>query len=297
MGRGQTQARWTIVFATVLAGVALSVAAVAYACTPGSSVTLDQEAGVAGSNVDGAAEGFNSGAVAQPVEIRFNSLDGPVVWSGVPNSAGKVLFSFRVPEVEPGTYTVVATQSPGAGVTTNVIAPTARASFEVQAAAAAPPVPAPGSVVQPAAPAAQAAPSAKPTTQRRPASRRPAPAAEDAPVAPAAVTQPAAAIQPALARSSERQAPSRSRRPAAIRPGTTSVAASAPRDAAGISSAVPPSQRRAVVAPADGSGSSNVPTILALAMLGLGCVLSLGAGGLVLAGRRSEKTAPAEAIR
>lgn len=310
MGRRQTQARWTIMFATMLAGASLSVAAVAYACSPGSSITLDQQAGVAGSKVDGAAEGFLSGASARPVEIRFNSLEGRVVWSGVPNSAGKALFSFKVPELQPGTYTIVATQLSAAGVATDA-ATTARASFKLQAPTAVPAVPAPAGVVQPASrpargsaspkrspqssqrPAATKRPAQRPAAPQRPA-QRPA-ATKIAPVAPAAATQPAAAVQPKPAGPAGRAAPPPSRQPAASRPGSGSAAAPAPRDAVGISGAVPPSQRQAMTSPASGIDSSNFPTILALAMLGLGCVLSLGAGGLVLAGRRSEKTAPAPA--
>lgn len=310
MGRtSHRQRRWIAIAASVMAGVALSVAATAFACTIAATVKLDQETGIVGSTVTGTGKNFDGTAIAKPVEVRFDSLDGPVIWSGVANSVGNIVFSFKAPEVAPGTYTVVVTQRNPTNENFRNGTP-ARATFTVQAAPAAIVPVSPQTTkptTQPQAPArhpAQAraqrpASRDRSTTRPAPAAVRPAPASVPSrSVAPASVPSrsvaPASAAQPARSpsRSASRGAQGRSGQAAPSRLATRSE----PHNAA-VASAPQSSRRSVMVSPAAGAGSSGLPTLVALIMLGIGCVLSLGATGLVLASRRSEKVAPAEAGR
>lgn len=127
--RNTTSHRGALLLTGVL-GFLLALATIAYACAP--QATLDIEGGsanppqgdgtaggfAAGQEVDGAGHGFTPGA---PVEIRFDQLDGPVLWSGTAGTEGTFSFSFEVPDVEPGHYVILGDQKTWSGDPARVV--------------------------------------------------------------------------------------------------------------------------------------------------------------------------------
>ena len=257
--------------------VPLIAASIAYACGALASLSVSSASADAGSTITGVGKGFSNshgGAPsAEPVVIHFNSRTGPVLWSGRPDSNGVVEFSFTVPKVEPGSYTLIATQTNADGEP----APgtPARASFTVtgQATAVAAPIEAaaPEQATTPAPAAAPAAPAATPRVRVAPAARTTAAAA------PAAVAAPA-------------PAPVVEATPAPV----AAPVPAAPAPAVPEATPAPAPARRSVMVSMSG-GSDGSPA-LAIALVGVGLVLALGASALVLAGRRDSK-APARARR
>lgn len=247
----------------------------AYACVSLATLSLQTTNGTVGTTVTGTGKGFSGmmGAVSTnvpaqpaPVEIHFGARSGPVVWTGLPDGAGQIAFSFQVPASEPGQVVVFATQYTPTGAA--VSGTPARATFTVDAPPAAP-APTQAAVVEPepavAAPAPAAAPVAAPA---------PAPRVRVATNAPAAT--PAAAPAPA---------------PAAATATPEIATPSAP--VADTIAAPTPARRSVMVSMATESDDSPA---LAIALVGVGLVLALGASALVLAGRRESKV-PAGARR
>lgn len=274
----QTKRRPLYLAAFSAVAVPLLAASIAYACGALASLTVQPHQGDAGAVVNGFGKGFNSShggaSSAEPVVVRFGSRTGPVVWSGRPDASGGVQFSFVVPKVDPGQYTLLAMQNNADGQP----APgtPARASFEVTGVA---PAPAP---VQEALPAEQ---SATPAPAAAPAPR--ATAAPRVRVAPAArAATPAAA--PAAATPAPVAAPAPVEAPAAV------AAPAVPVAPAPAATPAPAPARRSVMVSMAGDSSGS--PALAIALVGIGLVLSLGASALVLSGRREQK-APARARR
>lgn len=111
--------------AAILAG-----AVVAFACTAGASIRLNQTGGfLPGETVTGSGTLFSTVAGSGPVQIHWNSMQGPVLWSGAPSASGTVQFTFTTPGVPAGYYFVGATQSDATGhlLTTSA----ARTAFNV----------------------------------------------------------------------------------------------------------------------------------------------------------------------
>ncbi|MGH9154970.1 MAG: hypothetical protein ACRD1K_03770, partial [Acidimicrobiales bacterium] len=259
--------------------VPLLVASFAYACAALATLSVNPGSADAGQTVSGFGQSFSNthgGAPSiEPVVVRFNSRTGPVLWSGRPDNAGNISFSFVTPKVAPGQYTVIATQNNADGQP----APgtPARAAFQVTGVAE--PVVAPV-VAAPSEPAA-APVAAAPVAAATPAPARvaaPAPAVTPAPVAAPAVTPAPVAVATPVAPA-----------PEAIAPAPVVTPAPAPAAAAPSET---PARRSVMVSMADSGGSPW----LAIALVGLGLVLSLGATALVLAGRRDAK-APVGARR
>ncbi len=299
--------RWVMLLATLGAAAMLAAATVAYACTVQSNVDVDKKAGTPGSTVDGTGTSFASSTGTQaalnggvnPVEVHFNSLDGAVMWSGMPNGTGKIAFSFRVPQnAAPGPVTIVATQTDRSGKPVN--GTPARTAFEVLPDTAQ----SPATVVAP--PSRTHSPSAAPQGQKKPgrAHARPEPApARPQPQAgsarpqagrarpPAAASSPSAAPSPSVATSRGLPSPS-------SRPGRAGRAQ--PRggeSSAGAPAAEPKGRRAVTAAPAPAKSGSGGPTLLAMILLGTGLALTVVAAALVVTGRRSEKHAVAKAGR
>lgn len=272
--------------------VPLVAASIAYACSALASLSVDIQSADSGVTVNGVGRNFSNahgGAPSsEPVVLHLNSRTGAVLWSGRPDANGNVEFSFQVPRVASGSYALIATQNNADGVP--VSGTPARAAFTVagpisdaiaaaEAAPAAEPVAAAPAVAP--APAPAPAPAAAPAVTRAPAV---APRVRVAPAAPAVAPAPAAAAPaPAVA------APA-----PAVEATPAPVAAPAP--------AVTPAPEAAPAAPArrsvmvSMSGSSDGSPALAIALVGIGLVLALGASALVLAGRRDSKV-PAKARR
>jgi hypothetical protein len=243
----------------------LMIAAAAYACAPQAKMKLNKGAAVPGEMVDGSGTGFNGTPAAGEVEVHFNSTEGNVVWTGRPSPTGALSFSFEVPEdVEPGYYTIVATQYEATG--RRVPGTPARASLQVLATETAkPPAPAPPAKKEARDPAA----SRQPETATRPA------AAVAAPPATTASRSDVPAPTGRGVSESRSEVPTTSRAP---------QVSQAP---------APAGERRAVVGPGIQSSESGVPVMLALGLVVTGLALSVVASASVMAGRRSKKAAVA----
>ena len=253
----------------------LVAVSMAYACSVLSTLAVEPGSGAVGQTITGSGRSFSRVEVGnvEPVEVHFATTDGPLLWTGRPDAGGNISFSFAVPQVSPGSYTIIATQRTPDGPF--VAGTPARATFQVtgpavQAATDAavpfePTSPEPAAAAAPAAPPA-AAPAATPRVRVAPV-QAPAPAAAPA-VAPAPAAQPAPATTPA---------------PEAVAPPAPAVTP-APESAPATS----PARRSVMVSMSD--DSSNSPA-LAIALVGVGLVLALGASALVLASRRDQRSA------
>lgn len=190
-----------------VASVALAAAAVAWACTPQANIFLDQSSARAGQVVGGHGVGFGPGNTpgVTEVQLRFNSMSGPALWSGSSDAQGYLAFSFTVPAVAPGYYVIVAQRASAPDepyrAVLEVVAPAAAKPKQTAPAAAKPKHTAPAAS-HPVTPSVQhqaTAPAAShpsppiPATTISASTRAPAAAPQAAPARPAQVTQPTAA--------------------------------------------------------------------------------------------------------
>lgn len=261
--------------------VPVLVASIAYACTSLATLSM-QSSGAESQTVSGTGKGFSTNATSSPVEIHFGSRSGQVVWTGSPSASGEIAYSFQVPQVAPGQYAIIATQTAANG---NAVGGTpARAAFEVTgppAAAAAPvqaapvaeptPAPAPQVIATPAAPVVR---TPTPVVRTPARSVAPAPAVATPAPAPAPVAVAPAPVAPAPV------APAVEAAPAPVAPAPAAEA--------------PATDRRSVMVSM--AGESDGSPWLAIGLVGMGLALSLGATALVIAGRRDRKS-PAAARR
>jgi len=93
---------------TALAGIALGAGA--WACVSGPALILSSDKAKPGDVVQVTADGFR--AKNDPIVLRFNALDGPVLATlGEPNATFRVEGSFAVPEgTKPGNYVIIGVQ-------------------------------------------------------------------------------------------------------------------------------------------------------------------------------------------
>ena len=264
--------------------VPLVAASIAYACGALASLSVGTQSADVGSTVSGVGRGFSNshgGAPsAEPVVLHFNTRNGPVLWTGRPDPSGNIEFTFSVPRVGSGSYALIATQNNADGVPSS--GTPARAMFSVAgpiadaiAAEAAAPAAEPVAAAPAPAPVATPAPAAAPQTATAPRVRV-APAAP-APAAPVAAPAPAATPAPAVEAT----------------PAPEAAPAPAVTPAAPEAAPATPARRSVMVSMA---GDSDGSPVLAIALVGIGLVLALGASALVLASRRDSK-APARARR
>lgn len=285
-----TQTKKRALFATAFGTlvVPLLVASFAYACTSLATLSVNPSSAPAGTTVNGTGKNFaphgTDAPSTEPVVLHLNSRTGSTLWSGRPDAAGNIVFSFTVPDVEAGSYTLIATQMTATGA--NQSGTPARISFEVTPSpvAAEPVAAAPADeVAATPAPAVAATPARAATPRVRVAApaRTSTPAPAVAPVpAPAAAPVPAPATAVAPAPAVPTPAPVASPAPA-VSPAPESAPATAPA-------------RRSVMVSMSGGGDGS--PVLAIALVGVGLVMALGASALVLAGRRDRKV-PASARR
>jgi hypothetical protein len=123
--------------------VALSFAAVAYACTSLATLNTSAPAGNPGSNVTVTGSGFASaqgaaaapssghaGATAAPVILHWGGVDGPVLGQTAADRAGNITAQIAIPQnATPGPNVIVATQQNARGQ--HVSGTPARAPFQV----------------------------------------------------------------------------------------------------------------------------------------------------------------------
>lgn len=281
--------------AVPLTAALLAFAAVAFACVPQASIKLSTSAGPVGTTINVTGSSFTEGAA---VSVYWGGISGRLMGSTTALPGGTIpTVSFKVPEGSPNGYTTVAAKqvkdgaaigSP-ANVLFNVNTPGGPVPVtpsnvqddpaSVDGAAALAPAPAAQPVAAAApAPAPAAAPVATPRVRTATparstaAARTPAPAAA-APVAPAPVASPEPTVE---------ATPSPVATPAPV---VTPTPEAAP--------ATSPARRSVMVSMASNDNGSPA---LAIALVGIGLVLALGASAVVLAGRRDRK-APAKANR
>ena len=290
----QSKRRPLYLMAFGVVAVPLVAASIAYACSALASLSVNTQSADSGATVTGVGRNFSNahgGAPsAEPVVLHFNTRSGPVLWSGRPDANGNVDFSFQVPRTAAGSYALIATQNNADGVP--VSGTPARATFTVagpvsEAIAAEAAAPAAEPVA--AAPAAAPAPAAvaAPAPAAAPARTVAAPRVRVAPAAPAAVAAPVAAPAPVAVAA---PAPAVAATPAPVAAPAPAVT---PAPEAAPAAPAAPARRSVMVSMSGGSDGSPA---LAIALVGVGLVLALGASALVLAGRRDSK-APAKARR
>ena len=285
--RSRTARRGTVGGLAVL-GVLVLLGAAAWACTPQASLRATPGSGTVGTKITLTGSSFDS--AGQPVKIWWGGAGKTLVATAAVTASRSITATFAVPDAPGGVHVIAATQldangQPVAGSPVNT-------TFKVEGAApAAAPSnvqapPAEETVVEPAPVAAVAsepapAPAAAPAPAPAPAPRtRVAPAQPTAAAPAAAATAPAAApVVPAPAVEAALPAP---------------AAVAAPTPAPAVDNA-PATARRSVMVSMD-TGDSGGSPVLAIALVGVGLVLALGASAVVLAGRRDRK-AVAEARR
>ena len=88
------------------------VASAAYACTNLAELNLSSGAGQAGMQVTVTGSAFAKTPKNTPVQLHWNSLDGPVLASVTPDAAGAIgPMTITIPsDAKPGYYVIVATQ-------------------------------------------------------------------------------------------------------------------------------------------------------------------------------------------
>jgi len=275
----------------------LAFAAAAFACVPQAGITLSPTSGPVGTTINVTGRSFTEGAA---ISVYWGGVGGRLMGTSTGNAGGTMApVSFKVPADSVNGNTIVSAKQVKDGA---AIGSPANVLFNVNTPGGTAPVPAsnlqtdgtgnadgaaglaPAPAAQPAAvatpapaPAPAAAPRVRPapvrsTTAARTPARAAAPVAA-APVAPAPEAAPAPAVEATPA-------------PAAA---PAPVATPAPESAPATS----PARRSVMVSMAsDDSGSPA----LAIALVGIGLLLALGASAVVLAGRRDRK-APAKAKR
>ena len=151
--RGRNRARW----AALTVGAAVTVlAGAAFGCTNLATVNLSSSMGKPGDVITLTGSGFMANAaempmdgmvmdmgsmgamseltVRNPVTVRWNGAEGPVLSSAVPDRSGTISVLFTIPETAAGHYTVLAVQKNPQGF--DVYGTPARAPLQVIGAGA-----------------------------------------------------------------------------------------------------------------------------------------------------------------
>ncbi|MEX2619047.1 MAG: hypothetical protein WD250_02395 [Egibacteraceae bacterium] len=195
-------------FVVVLGVLAASMAAasVAFACANLTTLVFSSDTAEAGSTLDARMDRFRDGEGFSDIVMTFETRDGAVLWSGPAGEDRGADATITVPNVDPGHYAFVATQTDAEGKP--VAGAPARASLEITGggAAAVSAQEAPATAAVPAsveeAPAAAPAPEAVPAPATAPAQASTAPvetSAAPASTEAASSTQAAASSAPAAA--------------------------------------------------------------------------------------------------
>ena len=280
-----------LVGAVGVAAVIALMGAVAWACTPLASLKATPANGVAGTKVTLTGSSFDS--KGGPIKVWWDGAGRQALGNATVTGTGSFSFIFEVPAgATGGSHIVTATQNGADGkpIPTSPV----NMMFRVDGAAAAvapsnlqgtdtdPAVNEPATALVPdAAPAASAAPAPAPAPARAASTPRVRTAAPATRTAPAAAPAQAAAPTPAPAPAAVEASPAPVVTPAAPTPTPQAAPATAP------------ARRSVMVSMASDSDGSPV---LAIALVGIGLALALGASAVVLAGRRDRK-APATAKR
>lgn len=111
----RTRQAWVAAACVVLGVVAVPLAT-AWACTSLATLSITPASATSGQLVTAAGTRFGTGVSNSPVEVRWNTADGPLLATVVPNGTGTINFTFKAPDGAPGYYTVIAIQKDSAGL-------------------------------------------------------------------------------------------------------------------------------------------------------------------------------------
>lgn len=88
--------------------IVVAMAGLAWACIPNADFTMSPAEGPAGAQTTIRLSNFS----AQPVEVRWNAVDGPVLATVTPDG-GSSTVQVTIPQVEPGSYFIYTVGSTG----------------------------------------------------------------------------------------------------------------------------------------------------------------------------------------
>lgn len=100
-----------VLAAVVALAIPLAVVATAFACGNLATLKLDRASARPGVQVSATGGNYNTSPNASAVQLRFNGRLGRVLWEGRPNANGRFTATFAAPDVGPGYYVIVATQT------------------------------------------------------------------------------------------------------------------------------------------------------------------------------------------
>ena len=105
--------------AAAAVGAVLAATATAWACVSGPSITLNTANAKPGQEVTATLRDFRK---ADPIQIRWNALDGPVIATATPDVSGSPFQAkFTVPDTaKAGSYVVIFSQSGSDGKLTQL---------------------------------------------------------------------------------------------------------------------------------------------------------------------------------
>jgi hypothetical protein len=282
------------IVAVPITAAMLAFAAVAFACTPQATIKLSPTSGPAGTTVTVTGNNMTNDAT---VKLFWGGISGQLL-STTTVKNGTVTMSFKVPDSASNGQTIVAANQVLNGA---ALGSPANALFNVNTPNGTAPAPAVVPVEDTTSNPVNAngaagladAPAAAPESAVAPVAApvAPAPRIRTAPAETAAASRaPARASTPVAAATPAAQTPPP---PSAETPAPAPVAAPAPAPVPEAAPATAPARRSVMVSMAsDDTGSPA----LAIALVGIGLVLALGASAVVLAGRRDRK-APAKAAK
>ena len=101
--------RVAVLAAVGIVAVPLTVVAAAFGCANLASVKLNKAGAKSGDTVSFVGRNFNTSPAASPVQVRWNSRTGKVLYEGRPVN-NKLKGTFTVPQAAAGFYVIVATQ-------------------------------------------------------------------------------------------------------------------------------------------------------------------------------------------
>jgi hypothetical protein len=91
--------------------IPLAAASIALACGVYTPLRVDPPRGAPGTTLSGVGKNYSTAPGTSPVQIRIDSIRGPVLWSGRPDAERTIRPEFEIPRVSPGYHVLLATQT------------------------------------------------------------------------------------------------------------------------------------------------------------------------------------------
>lgn len=125
------KSKLVVTTAVALAGAVMLFGSVAFACTNLATLNLNKASGQPGDTLEVTGSSFRVAkeGPSNPVLLRWNGLEGPVLAQTLPDAAGNVSLTATIPQAQPGYYVLVATQHSPEGVAE--YGTPARAAFQI----------------------------------------------------------------------------------------------------------------------------------------------------------------------